>query len=84
MADLLSVRMFEPHLDWLAPRLMQQQDIESTLCQWDEEFRESFYSGEEDGEQKVKLSYSNSSCCVFFWEENVALRLNCRFIFPLN
>jgi hypothetical protein len=49
----LSALKFEPHLHWLAPRLRQLKDLESFLCQWDEEFRFKFYTGESGEEDKV-------------------------------
>ena len=52
---VLSARRFEPHLCWQAPRLKQTQNAETILCSWDDEFRESFYAGEKDDEEKVCL-----------------------------
>ena len=52
---VLSARRFEPHLCWLPPRLKQTQDMENILCSWDEEFRQTYFSGEKFEEEKEKL-----------------------------
>jgi dsRNA-specific ribonuclease len=51
----ISSTKLEPHLNWLPPQFKIDCQLESQLCQWDEEFRMSFrLPKDDDYEEEIK------------------------------